>query len=213
MSKYYGVHSRIYDATRWMFLFDRTRIVHDLAIRPHETVLEIGCGTGHNFEIIVRSLNGQGRLIGVDCSAPMLKRAAARVRNNRWQNVTLVDVEYGSEPINEGQTDVVLLSYSLSMIPNWQNALKSAKSELKPGGRIGIVDFWYGELGGVSDAFAGWLHVNHVEIDRPYENVLTTMFDPAVIRTRNAFAGLWKYFRFTGIKPKKAGCGAVRTLG
>jgi S-adenosylmethionine-diacylgycerolhomoserine-N-methlytransferase len=212
MSRYYGFHSTIYDATRWMFLFDRKRIVQDLALRPGETVIEIGCGTGHNFETIMTPLESRGRLIAVDCSKPMLKHAARRIRKNRWQNVTAVDVEYGSAPINEGQTDVVLMSYSLSMIPNWQSVLKTAKAELKPGGRIGIVDFWYGGLGEASEAFAGWLHFNHVEIDRPYENVLTAMFDPLEFHTHNAFGGLWQYFRFIGVKKTKPGSAVAPPL-
>jgi hypothetical protein len=86
------------------------------------------------------------------------------------------------------------------MIPNWQNALRCAKAELKPGGRIGVVDFWFGELGRASEGFADWLRLNHVEVDRPYENVLTTMFASEQFRTQNALGGLWKYFRFMGVK-------------
>jgi S-adenosylmethionine-diacylgycerolhomoserine-N-methlytransferase len=210
MSRYYGFQSNIYDATRWMFLYGRSQIINDVIIRPGHTVIEIGCGTGHNFEPILKRITASGKLIGVDCSKPMLKRASARTKKQGWKNIQLVDEEYGRAAITEGQADVVLMSYSLSMIPNWQSALKCAKSELKPGGTMGIVDFWFGELGRMSEGFAHWLNLNHVDIDRPYENVLTAMFQPARFRTHNAFAGLWKYFRFVGVKPMKAGNGAAR---
>jgi S-adenosylmethionine-diacylgycerolhomoserine-N-methlytransferase len=196
MTRYYGFHSSIYDATRWMFLFGRTRLIESLAIRPTETVLDIGCGTGRNLAAIQIRLAGRGHLVAVDCSRPMLAKTEELVRRRNWSNVEVVDCEYGSVPVMQGQADAVIMSYSLSMIPNWQQALKCAKSELRPGGRIGVVDFCNPETG--ATRFGDWLRWNHVEIDRPYENVLTSMFDPASFKSKSAFAGLWHYFIYTG---------------
>ena len=42
----------------------------------------------------------------------------------------------------EGPADVVTFSYSLTMIPDWVRALEQAWALLKPGGTIGIVDFY-----------------------------------------------------------------------
>src|SRR5262245_5775143 len=50
MSRYYAWHSRIYDATRWAFLFGRDAILDDLGLEAGQTVVEIGCGTGRNFD-------------------------------------------------------------------------------------------------------------------------------------------------------------------
>jgi len=200
MSRYYGFHSRIYDVTRWMFLFGRRRIVQDLTIRPGETIIEIGCGTGHNFDSIQTRLENRGRIIGVDCSSPMLSRSSELVRRRGWSNVELLDDDYGRTPVLAARADVVLFSYSLSMIPAWQQALKCAKSELKPGGRIGIVDFGSVDTYRSPKWFSEWLSLNHVEVDRPYVNVLTSMYHPKVFREAAAFQGLWKYFRFVGTK-------------
>ena len=43
----------------------------------------------------------------------------------------------------EGAADVVTFSYSLTMIPDWFAALENAAAMLKPGGTIGVVDFYY----------------------------------------------------------------------
>ena len=200
MSRYYGYHARIYDATRWMFLFGRTRIVKDLNIKPDDVVMEIGCGTGRNFDHIQDRLTGRGRLIGVDCSAPMLDQSAARVSRKGWQNVELIDCEYGTSPLRGGHVDVVLFSYSLSMIPTWQSALRCAKAELKPGGRIGVVDFCSDRHHRAAILFADWLQVNHVDANRPLENVLTSMFVPVNHRKQTGVAGLWNYLEFTGTR-------------
>ncbi len=160
MSRYYRFQSIIYDITRWTFLFGRTLLIRESLIQPGFTVLEIGCGTGRNFNPIQTRLQGRGRLIGVDCSEPMLSRAKARVARARWSNVRLVSCEYGSEPIQRGEADVVVFSYSLSMMPNWQQVLRCAKAELKPGGRIGVVDFCIDHGDSIAHAFADLLRFN-----------------------------------------------------
>jgi len=141
MTNYYGIHADIDDATHWTFVYARNQVVECLRIQPGERVLEIGCGTGMNFDMIQQYLHRTGELTGVDCSAPMLRKAAERVRANGWNNVLLIDHEYGVESICPGGLDVVLMSYSLTMIPHWETALTCAHAELRTGGRIGVVDF------------------------------------------------------------------------
>jgi S-adenosylmethionine-diacylgycerolhomoserine-N-methlytransferase len=198
MTKYYEAQSRFYDATRWIFLYGRERLVRQLNIRPGERVLEIGCGTGKNFDAIQQRLQGTGELIGIDCSRPMLDKAAERIRQKGWNNVRLVDTEYGLETITRGRADVVLFSYSLSMIPNWELALACAHSELWPGGRIGVVDFH--KPVNSSKWFADWLAVNHVTVDRPYEEKLLKLFRKNAYMRYDAWAGLWSFYLFVGVR-------------
>ena len=42
----------------------------------------------------------------------------------------------------ENSVDIVTFSYSLTMIPDWFKAIEQAKQILKPGGIIGVVDFY-----------------------------------------------------------------------
>lgn len=129
MTSYYGIHAQIYDSTRWKFLFGRDRLVSDIEIQPGETVLDVGCGTGKHFSRIQESLRGTGKLLGIDCSIPMLKQCRRTIERHAWTNVDLSDVEYGHKPLNAGNADVVLMSYSLSMIPDWRSALECAHRE------------------------------------------------------------------------------------
>jgi S-adenosylmethionine-diacylgycerolhomoserine-N-methlytransferase len=199
MNGYYHHQASIYDATRWMFLHGRERLVQELDIRPGERVLEIGCGTGKNFEAIQAKLQDTGELIGIDCCRPMLNRAAQRVLKRGWKNVRLLDMEYGKEPITRGRADVVLFSYSLSMMPDWELAIACARSDLWPGGRIGVVDFHKPANG--SRRFADWLAVNHVAVDRPYEEKLLACFTKNVNTRYSAWAGLWSFYLFIGVRP------------
>jgi S-adenosylmethionine-diacylgycerolhomoserine-N-methlytransferase len=196
MTNYYRIQSGIYDASRWTFLYGRNRVVECLRIEPGERVLEIGCGTGKNFDMIQQCLHGTGELTGVDCSAPMLRKASEKVRANGWKNVLLIDHEYGAESIRPGGFDVVLMSYSLSMIPHWQTALACAQVELRPGGRIGVVDFC--KPAESSKLFSDWLAVNHVRTDQPYEQRLLETFQKRTHLRYNAWAGLWSFYMFVG---------------
>ena len=198
MTAYYRIHSHFYDATRWAFLYGRRRLVEKLNIHPGERVIEIGCGTGANFAAIQSKLGNTGELIGVDCSAPMLRKANERVRKNGWTNVRLFDLEYGKETITRGKADVILFSYSLSMIAGWEMALACAYSELWPGGRIGVLDFC--KSTNSSNVFAEWLAFNHVQVGRPYQQKLSRLFEESTHMRYDAWAGLWSFYLYIGYK-------------
>ena len=95
MSAYYAWQSRIYDATRWAFLFGRETILDDLQLKPAEVVVEVGCGTGHNLEDILKRVGERGEVFAVDCAEPMLAQCARRIRRKGWKNVRLVDGSTG----------------------------------------------------------------------------------------------------------------------
>ena len=196
MTNYYSVQSHFYDCTRWAFLYGRKRLIEKLDIRPGERVVEIGCGTGANFGAIQAGLRNTGELIGIDCSGPMLRKAEQRAQENAWSNVRLLDLEYGKETVTQGQADVVLFSYSLSMIEDWQRALSCAVSELRPDGRVGVLDFC--KAADSSNWFTGWLAMNHVQADRPYREELSRLFEERSYTRYDAWAGLWSFYLFVG---------------
>ena len=200
MSRYYRVHARIYDATRWIFLNGRQQIVSDLALCAGDVVLEVGCGTGANFPSIMERIGATGRIIGVDCSPSMLVKARQRVRLYGWSNIELVDAEFGIEPIQVTPPNVILFSYSLSMIPGWESALSTARNMLTPGGRIAVVDFSVARKTFWSRLFSSWLRFNHVCADRPYGHVLSKHFGSRLYRVNRGSMRLWTYFRFIGLR-------------
>lgn len=198
MTKYYRLQAPIYDLTRWMFLFGRTQILRDLQLKSGEVVIEVGCGTGRNFSMIRKAVGEHGELIAVDCSGAMLERARDRVRAAGWKNVRVIDQEYGFNTVTRGEADVVLFSYSLSMIPSWQTALHSARQELHRKGRIGIVDFCPVREKGRPSLFAQWMSWNHVDIDRNYRLILERHFQTDIWAPKAVFGNRWGYIRYLG---------------
>jgi S-adenosylmethionine-diacylgycerolhomoserine-N-methlytransferase len=75
IERYYRFHARIYDATRWGFLFGRAELIQKIVSRfVLSHILEIGCGTGKNLANLSHYLP-QARLIGLDISEDMLRQA------------------------------------------------------------------------------------------------------------------------------------------
>ncbi len=199
MAKHCQVLALFHDVTRSVFLYGRQSLVEQLDIRPGELVVEVGCGPGSNFDFIQEQLRGAGEIIGVDYSEAMLLKAEEHVRGRKWKNVRLVKMEYGRETVTRGKADVVLFSYSLSMIPEWELALACARTELWPAGRIGVVDFCKPAAG--STWFAEWLAASHVDLNPPYEDRLHKSFRKTTHERCMAWAGLCSFYQFVGVRP------------
>jgi len=113
--------------------------VEQLTLRPGDTVVEIGCGTGLNFALIQEKIGPKGRIIGVDLSSEMLARAADRVRRVGWINVELVEsaaADY-SYPKN---VDGVLSAFALTLEPDFDAVVERGAQALAPGRRWVVLD-------------------------------------------------------------------------
>lgn len=190
LEAYYRVHSVIYDATRWSFLFGRQTIV-DLAAAggPAERILEIGCGTGRNLTALGRAFPGAS-VTGVDLSAAMLRVAA-----KKGSGATLVCRAYDRPLAADRPFDLILCSYALTMFnPGWEEALDCAAADLRPGGRLVLADFHDSP----SPLFRRWMAVNHVRLEGHLLPRLERLFEPQTRQIRRAYGGLWRYLLFIG---------------
>jgi S-adenosylmethionine-diacylgycerolhomoserine-N-methlytransferase len=157
-------HQRlIYDATRAWFLLGRDTLIDRLDPPPGARVLEIACGTGRNLDRIGRRHPGC-QLFGLDISAEMLRTARAKL-GTRARLAEADACRFDPQALfGEAAFDRIVLSYCLSMIPDWTAALREATRHLAPGGAVHIVDF--GLQDGLPGAFrrglAGWLGRFHV---------------------------------------------------
>ena len=90
--QWYDLIAPIYDAViKPTYKPYRVEAVGKLELAPGLTVLDLGCGSGLNFELIMDAIGPEGALVGVDFSSGMLARASNKVSQNRWRNVHLVN--------------------------------------------------------------------------------------------------------------------------
>jgi S-adenosylmethionine-diacylgycerolhomoserine-N-methlytransferase len=201
IERYYRLHSRIYDATRWSFLFGRTAILDDItAATSPARILEVGCGTGKNLVALAERFP-QASITGVDLSETMLALARRKVARRFSGRVGLVHRAYTERLGDRPAFDLVLFSYALSMFnPGYDTAIAAAYRDLMPGGHIAVVDFCSTPL----PAFARWMKANHVRMDGHLRPPLRAQFTPVADRLHSAYGGVWRYLKFVGRKDREA---------
>ncbi|HKJ31685.1 MAG TPA: class I SAM-dependent methyltransferase [Balneolales bacterium] len=195
LKQYYKFHSLFYDSTRWSFLFGRYKIIQRClksGIQP-DSILEVGCGTGKNLKVLTRDFP-DSQITGIDISSAMLTKARNKVELSR---VALKEDYYELETFDQRTFDLILFSYSLSMMnPGWDRAIANACEHLKPGGHIAVVDFFDSNF----SWFKRWMGVNHVRMDGHLKGELRKYFDPVDDQVKKAYLGVWDYLLFIGKK-------------
>lgn len=154
MDAIYRTQRHIYDASRKFYLLGRDRMLDELKPAVGGTVLEVGCGTGRNLVLAARRYP-DSRLFGFDISAAMLEtagRSIARAGVASRVRIAQGDASRfsGAELFGVRAFDRVFISYALSMIPPWREALDQAFAAVAPGGSLHVVDF------GEQSALPGW---------------------------------------------------------
>lgn len=140
MDATYRYQRHFYDLTRKYFLLGRDRLIAGLQIPDGAAVLEVACGTGRNLAAINRRYPG-ARLFGLDISDAMLASARANLGDRaRLARADACDFDPGML-FGQPAFERIVLSYSLSMIPDWRGALGEAMRHLTPGGSLHVVDF------------------------------------------------------------------------
>lgn len=163
MDSVYRGQRHVYDLTRKYYLFGRDRLISGLDLRPGQAVLEIGCGTGRNLAQVAKRWPGV-TLHGLDLSSEMLKSARATLGGSALLAQGDATAFCPQALFGRGSVDRAILSYALSMIPDWRAALDQGAAVLAPGGALHVVDF--GDLAGLPSplrkGLRAWLAAFHV---------------------------------------------------
>jgi S-adenosylmethionine-diacylgycerolhomoserine-N-methlytransferase len=142
LESFYAPQQRTYDAFRARMLHGRRELYQSIKIRPNAVWVDIGAGTGESAEFLSDRISSLSTLYLVDLCPALLAKAEERIRGRGWDNVWAVCSEATTFCPPEGFADVITFSYSLTMIPDWFRAIDHALELLKPGGTIGVVDFY-----------------------------------------------------------------------
>lgn len=140
---YYNKIAQIYDlmaeaSERPM----RLACLHKLAPKPGESVLEIGCGTGHSLVDIADAVGTNGKVYGLDISDKMVELAQDLIGKKGLAETVEVKRGDGTElPFEDSSFDAAFMSFTLELFdtPDIPKVLKECLRVLKPGGRLGVV--------------------------------------------------------------------------
>jgi S-adenosylmethionine-diacylgycerolhomoserine-N-methlytransferase len=198
MAQYYRMQSKIYDATRWSFLFGRKEVLRTLPFARDEAfhLLEVGCGTGFNLKRLARRFP-KAQLTGLDVSPDMVRLSRKQTRDYD-ERVQVLEQPYTPDGADwSGKLEAVLFSYSLTMInPQWQDLVRQAYTDLRPGGVVAVADFHDSAM----PWFKAHMSHHHVRMDGHLLPVLEQRFEPLYSRVGKAYGGIWDYVVFVGRK-------------
>ena len=180
---YYDKFSKVYDLFSSKYYYHRARkfAVNALELEANQTVLNVPCGTGQNFEYIQEYLKDTGLIIGIDLSPGMLEKAKTKCDKNRWTNIRFLNanvlevndkwVERNVADKSPVEIDAILCDLGLSGFPEWEKVIDNLLSILKPSGKIVIMD-WYLDKPSLRGEFIKW--IGKGEVDRPIWQYLKT---------------------------------------
>ena len=146
MDRMYRYQRHIYDLSRKFYLLGRDRLIRELKPGRGARICEIGCGTGRNLVALSRRYP-DASVFGIDASNEMLKTARTNIARAglggriRLECCLAEDLDPAETFGLAAPFDAIVLSYTLSMIPDWRRAVDHAVAVLRPAGLLAVVDF------------------------------------------------------------------------
>lgn len=139
MESFYKDQAEHYDDFRKRLLPTRIHHFHELSLlNPKGNWADLGAGTGLNLEFL--EPKNFDNIYLVDLSPSLLIQAHKRSKKFPDTRIHILE-EDAVQFKSKQKLDLVTFSFSITMIPNWFQAIDNAVKLLKPGGLIAVTDF------------------------------------------------------------------------
>jgi ubiquinone/menaquinone biosynthesis C-methylase UbiE len=148
--------AKIYDAEIlpiWSRRFGKL-LLRDLALPPKAMVLDVGCGTGYPALEILQKMDGDGRIIAIDASSPMLDEA--RMKAGRLSGKRIFFRSESAAPklaFADDVYDLVVCNAGLDEFDDPEAAIRDFARVTKPSGRVAVTLPLAGTFGEFHDLF------------------------------------------------------------
>jgi phosphatidylethanolamine/phosphatidyl-N-methylethanolamine N-methyltransferase len=147
--KIYNIQSKFYDAIAARLVHRRqSSAIARMGIKPGDTVLDIGVGTGVSLSVYPKDC----RVVGVDLSEGMLGKAHKRVERLGLKDRSLVLADAMFMPFADQSFDFVMISLVVTVVSDPVRLMENIKRVTKPDARIVIINHFQS-----GNRFFGWL--------------------------------------------------------
>ena len=109
-------------------------------LQPGQTVVDLGSGAGNDVFIARRMVGESGKVIGVDMTPDMIKKARENAAKVGYPNVEFRLGEIEALPVGGNSVDRVISNCVLNLVPDKAQAFREMHRILKPGGKFGVSD-------------------------------------------------------------------------
>ena len=109
-------------------------------LEPGARVLDLGSGAGTDSLVAAQMVGADGRVTGIDMTAPMLAKARAAAAEMGVANVEFVEGEAERLPFSDASFDVVISNGVIDLVPDKDAVFAELYRVLVPGGRMQIAD-------------------------------------------------------------------------
>tara|TARA_R100000935_G_scaffold58484_2_gene95797 strand:- start:451 stop:1341 length:891 start_codon:yes stop_codon:yes gene_type:complete len=109
-------------------------------IKSGDTVIDLGSGAGNDCFVARHETGAQGKVIGIDFTPIMVKKARENADKLGFNNVEFREGDIDNMPVNNDVADVIVSNCVLNLVPNKQKVISEIFRTLKPGGHFSISD-------------------------------------------------------------------------
>tara|TARA_A100001391_G_scaffold62413_1_gene38857 strand:- start:383 stop:1249 length:867 start_codon:yes stop_codon:yes gene_type:complete len=141
LESFYRGQADSYDSFRSRLLHGRERLIGSLEFPDDGVWVDMGAGTGENVVFAGDSVSRLRAIHLVDLAPSLLEVAQRRMQERAITQARVHLCDATQFELPPASVDVITFSYSLTMIPDWFEAILVAQRLLKPGGTIAVVDF------------------------------------------------------------------------